>query len=311
VLRRALAVGLAAASAVAGPATAAPWGGPQQTSSGESVTVLVSDSYPVDPAVPKRWAEWAATKLPHADGDLADVRFVLLTPVEVAGACVAPVDGCYLLAEHTIVGPAENYRDGTNVATVLAHEFAHHLSTRRLNPPWSAFFYGPKRWATAVRACPRVRAGTASAGDTGGGLYGLDVAEAWAETYAHAVWRTSTWEGGWWPAWPWYLHSSFAPTPRTLNLAVLDAAEPWRPVERIWSGKLAAGRAARMGISPLDGALAARLASGPAGARVALYAGERLLAGPARRLAFTVCGQKALNVRLTSPRSGAFSLAIR
>ena len=225
--------------------------------------------------------------------------------------CVAPVDGCYLQAERTIVGPAENYRDGTNVATVLAHEFAHHVTTRRVNPPWSAFDYGPKRWATAVRACSRVRAGTAFAGDKGGGLYGLDMAEAWAETYAHAVWRTSNWENGWWPAWPWYLHTSLAPTARTLALAALDASEPWQPADRLWRGRLSPGRTARLAISPLDGSLSARSVSAPVDARIALYSGERRLAGPTRRLAFTVCGQKNLSVRVTSARGGAFVLAIR
>jgi hypothetical protein len=310
VLRRALAVGLAAASVSAGPATAAIWGGPQTTSSGETVTVLVSSSYPVDPALPQRWAEWAATKLPHADGDLTDVRFLLLTPVEVAGTCVAPVDGCYLEEEHTIVGPAEDYRDGTSVATVLAHEFGHHLSTHRRNPPWSAFDYGPKRWATAVRACPRVRAGTAFAGDTAG-LYGLDMGEAWAETYAHAVWRGSSWNNGWWPDWPWYLHASLTPTPRTLALAVLDASQPWQPADRVWRGTLAPGRTARLGLSPLDGSLSARLVSGPGEARLALHAGNRRLAGPARRLSVTVCGHANVNVRITSARGGAFEVAIR
>lgn len=310
-LGRAFALGFAVALVSAGPAQAALWGGPQATSTGESVTVLVSDSYPVDPALPRRWAEWAATKLPHAAGDFADVRFLLLTAVEVAGACVAPVDGCYLRSEHTIVGPAENYRDGTNVATVLAHEFGHHLGTHRLNPPWSAFAYGPRRWATATRACSRVRAGTAFAGDSVGSLYGLDLAEAWAETYAHAVWRASSWENEWWPPWPWYLHPSLAPTPRTLELATLDAAEPWQPSERVWRGRLGAGATARLRLAPLDGTFTARLVSGPADATVTLWAGARRVAGPARRLSFTVCGHKALAIRISSARGGAFAVAAR
>lgn len=308
-LRRAFAPGLAAALVAAGPASAAPWGGPQQTSTGESVTILVSDGYPVDPALPARWAEWIATKLPHAGGDLTDLRFLLLTPVEVATACVAPVDGCYLEAERTVVAPAEDYRDGTSVATVLAHEFAHHLSGRRANPPWRAFDYGPKRWATAARICSRVRAGTAFVGDHGGSD-GLDAAEAWAETYARAVWGSSTWEGGWWPRWPWYLNASLAPTPRTLALTKLDAVEPWRRSETVLRGTLAPRRAARLAVAPLDGILRARLVAGPRDALVTIQAGGRRVAGPGRGVAFTVCGHKDVSIRVTSARGGPFTVGV-
>jgi hypothetical protein len=311
VLRRALALGLAAAFAPLGQATAATWGGPQTTSTGEVVTVLLSDAYSVDPAVPSRWAEWAATKLPHARGDLEAVRFLLLPPVEIAAACVAPVDGCYLRERRTVVAPGEDFADGTSAATVIAHEFGHHLSTLRLNPPWSAFEYGPKRWATAVRACPRVRAATAFVGDTGGSRYGRDVGEAWAETYAHAAWRASKWEGGWWPPWPWYLDASFRPTARTLELALLDALVPWRPMERIWRGRLRPGQTARLAIAPLDGVVRARLVDAPADAKLSLRAGSRLLAGPARRAAATVCGERRLSLRVSSRRGGVFSVALQ
>jgi hypothetical protein len=310
VLRRALALGLALAAVPTGTAAAAPWGGPQATSTGETVTVLMSDAYPVDPAVPKRWAEWAATRLPHARGDLDGIRLLLLAPVEVAGTCGAPVDGCYLEPQRTIVAPGDDFADGTSVATVLAHEFGHHLSTRRLNPPWRAFEYGPKRWATAVRACPRVRARTAYVGEIGS-VYDLNIAEAWAETYAHAAWRASTWEGGWWPTWPWYLDSSFQPTPRTLELALLDALQPWRATERTWRGRLRPGQTARLGVSPLDGAFRARLAPSPADATLSVHAGTRRLAGPARSVTLTVCGDRRLTLRVTSARGGRFAVALR
>ena len=308
-LRRALALALAVAASPSGTASAAPWGGPQATSTGEVVTVLVSDAFPVDAAVPKRWAEWAATKLPHARGDLESVRFLLLTPLEIASTCLAPVDGCYLEVQRTIVGPGEDFADGTSVATVLAHEFGHHLGTRRLNPPWSALDYGPKRWSTAVRACPRVRAQTAFVGEIGSD-HDRQLGEIWAETYAHAAWRASTWDGGWWPTWPWYLDESFRPTPRTLELALLDALQPWRPSERKWRGRLRPGQTARLGITPLDGTLRARLVSAPAGAAVSVHAGGRRLAGPARTVSLTVCGERRLSVRVSSARGGAFVLSL-
>lgn len=309
-LRRAVALGLAVAAAQTGSAAAAPWGGPQETTTGETVTVLVSDAYPVDLAVPKRWAEWAATGLPHARGDLEGIRLLLLPPLEVAGTCGAPVDGCYLQPQRTIVAPGEDFADGTSMATVLAHEFGHHLSTLRLNPPWRAFEYGPKRWATAIRACPRVRAKTAYVGEIGS-LYDLNVAEAWAETYAHAAWRASTWAGGWWPTWAWYLDSSLQPTPRTLELALLDALQPWRPTERTWRGRLLRGQTARLGLSPLDGALRARLATAPAGAALSVHAGARRIAGPARSVSLTVCGERRLSIRVRSARGGRFAVVLR
>ena len=309
-LRRALALGLAVVAAPTATAAAAPWGGPQTTSTGESVTVLVSDAYPVDPAVPRRWAEWAATGLPHARGDLEGVRLLLLSPLEVAGTCGAPVDGCYLQPQRTIVGPGEDFADGTSMATVLAHEFGHLLTTLRLNPPWRAFEHGPKRWATAVRACPRVRAGTAYVGEIGS-VYDLNVGEAWAETYAHAAWRASTWEGGWWPTWAWYLDASLQPTARTLELALLDALQPWRSTERTWRGRLRPGQTARLGVSPLDGAFRARLATAPRGATVSVYAGARRIGGPARSVSLTVCGERRLSVRVSSARGGRFAVSLR
>lgn len=272
--------------------------------------MLVSDAYPVDPAVPRRWAEWAATSLPHAHGDLDALRLLLLAPLEVAGACGAPVDGCYLRPQRTIVGPGEDFADGTSVATVLAHEFGHHLSTLRLNPPWRSFDYGPKRWATAVRACPRVRARTAYVGEIGS-VDDLNIAEAWAETYAHAAWRASTWEGGWWPTWPWYLDASLQPTTRTLELALLDALQPWRATERTWRGRLRAGQVARLGVSPLDGSFRARLTAAPADATLSVYARATRIAGPARSVSLTVCGERRLAIRVTSARGGRFAVALR
>src|SRR5882762_9242359 len=39
------------------------WGGQYQTSTGESVTVYASDSYPVDPALGQRWADFLASRV--------------------------------------------------------------------------------------------------------------------------------------------------------------------------------------------------------------------------------------------------------
>ena len=63
--------------------------------------------------------------------------------------------------------------------------------------------------------------------------------------------------------------------------------------------------------SQFERELSAQLASGPGDARLALYARNRLLAGPARRLSFTICGHTNVNVRLVTARGGAFAVSIR
>ena len=49
------------AANVSAAAPAGYWGGQYQTSTGESVTVYASDSYPVDPALGQRWADFLAS----------------------------------------------------------------------------------------------------------------------------------------------------------------------------------------------------------------------------------------------------------
>src|SRR5262249_46532400 len=156
------------------------WGGPRTAATGESVTVFVSDSYPVDDALAQRWADFFA-ELVHGP-ELQQLTAYVAPPAEVQETCgsrYAP--GCYGGGRIGLIGePA----DGASVTPeeVARHEYGHHLAFNRGNPPWQAVDWGPKRWSSLAGICARVTAGTAFPGDEGD-HYKENPGEAFAETY--------------------------------------------------------------------------------------------------------------------------------
>ena len=98
---------------------------------------------------------------------------------EVQEICGTRALGCY--ARDQLVAPGEAVLD-TSAEEVLRHEYGHHIAAHRLNDPWAAIDWGPKRWASAANVCARVTRKEAYPGDEGSN-YPLNPGEAWAEVY--------------------------------------------------------------------------------------------------------------------------------
>ena len=153
-------------------------GGPITTSTGETVTVYVSDTYPTDQVTQEYWAEFLA-HLTHGP-ELSTVKLYVAPFAEVTSMCGPQALGCY--EDDEIVAIGEPYVDGTTPEEIVRHEYGHHIAFSRSNPPWVAVDWGPKYWASSENVCSKVTKQLAYPGDEGE-HYQLNPGEAWAETY--------------------------------------------------------------------------------------------------------------------------------
>ena len=289
-------------------------GGPITTSTGEVVTVLVSDR--LDPSVtPEQWAEFLA----HAahGPELSKLTAHLTTLDGVEELCGARALGCY--GDNELVSIAEILVDQPTPEEVVRHEYGHHIAYNRVNPPWVAVDWGPKHWASAAGVCNRVNVGTAFPGDESL-HYDQNPGEAWAETYRLMDERrngvlTGSWE---------IVSPTFFPTEAMLQAAELDVVQPWtaghattlrrqftRNGKRVWLIGLQ---------TPLDGSVSVNAVLPKGGPytlelvapnkrtvlRRGIATGTRT-----KRLVGNVCGQRALYVRVTERgKFGRVSLTV-
>jgi hypothetical protein len=289
---------------------AAFWGGAITASTGETVEVNVSNSYPIDPAFQQSIADFAV-QLTHG-GELRTARFYVATPLELGGLCGAREGGCYQAGFGRIFVPGEDLPEGVSKETVLAHEYGHHVADSRQNAPWPSFDWGPKRWASEENVCFRAKQKTAFPGDEGD-HYTLNPGEAWAETY-----RLLNFEKLRLPGWrftPFQVDSSFAPDHAAFAAAQADVLTPWvGPRTTTLTGRLPATRVKRwrrLVATPLDGIVSVRLGRAPAGTTVRLESPTgAILRGPGKRFDYTVCGSRSLAVVVGSTRPGTFSATI-
>ena len=186
-------------------------------STGEEVDVSVFPSYPADEAIGQRWADFFASLL-HGP-ELRLLKAYVASLPEVHAICGGSAVGCYgddqlILTNEPAFGflPEE----------VARHEYGHHIARNRSNAPWPAFDWGPKRWASAARICPRVRWNAAYPGDESL-LYKLNPGEAFAEAYRVLV---DTRLGDAHPAWP-LVDQSFFPDQAALDAIEQDVLSPW------------------------------------------------------------------------------------
>jgi hypothetical protein len=175
-----------------GAARATFGGGTYVTSNGASVTVRVSDAFPDSGERAHRWAEFFAA-MPHG-AELATVTITVVAAAELSTACNAEALGCYRPGEITI---ADEVLEGITPEEVARHEYGHHVAASRLNSPWPALDWGPKRWATVAHVCGDVTAGSAHPGDEGE-HYSENPAEAWAEVYRILAERSAGLPGNTW-----------------------------------------------------------------------------------------------------------------
>lgn len=278
-------------------------GGPTTTSTGEVVDVRVSDALPVETATPEGWAEFFA-HLTHGP-ELAQLKAFIVTFAEVQEICGSRALGCY--ARDQLVAPGEAVVD-TSAEEVVRHEYGHHVALHRLNDPWSAIDWGPKRWASAANICARVSLNQAFPGDEGLN-YQQNPGEAWAEVYRLMDERKAGITTASWPI----IAPSFFPDEGDVLAAEQDVLQPWaasrtrlytktfgKKTARVWWIQLA---------TPLDGGIRVSATVPTAGGSVevalvgadrtkvirrAQWTGQRVM-----RLDGSVCGQRSLFVRVT------------
>lgn len=270
------------------------------TSTNETVDVAVSTSYAADQRIGQRWADFFAG-LPHGP-ELARLKAYVAPLSEVQSICGGSAVGCYgddqlILTNESALGFAPE--------EVARHEYGHHIALHRSNAPWPAFDWGPKRWATAARICPRVRWNDAYPGDESL-LYKHNPGEAFAETYRVLV---DTQAGEAHPSWP-LVDTSFYPDQAALDAVEQDIVNPWTgPTARTlsvrgrhWERRLA---------TPLDGTVAIRVS---VLARLALIGDDGHSMRPTIHrglsLAYEVCGQRSVTIRVT-PRDRTTRIDLR
>ena len=281
-------------------------GGPITTSTGETVDVRVSDSLPLEAATPEGWAEFL-TKLTHGP-EIAQLTTYIATFEEVQDICGSRALGCY--GDDQMVAPGELAAD-ISPEEIVRHEYGHHIAAHRVNAPWAAFDWGPKRWASAANICGKVSRREAYPGDQGSN-YARNPGEAWAETYRLMDERkvgitTATWQ---------IVAPSFYPSEAALAAAEQDVVAPWTASRTTLSTRVFGKRAPKVWwiplATPLDGEfrISATMPNG-VNADVALVAANRrTVLGRAqwvgqrvKRLERGICGQRSLFVRVTQKGS--------
>jgi hypothetical protein len=275
------------------------WGRTYTASTGEAVTVSVSDSYPADDAIGQSWADTFAG-LVHGS-ELPLLHVYVVTPQEVQSTCGGPdALGCY--GSNMLVVPGETM-DGVDPKTIATHEYGHHVAFNRVNPPWQAFASGTKRWASYANVCARTVAGTAYPGDEDS-HYRQNPGEAFAEAYRLLNESKGGATSFTWPIVDW----SFYPDAAALHAVEQDVLDPWTTPttrslrvrfpkgKRVWTLQLA---------TPLDGQLDVSVTL-PTGALddVSVVAAGHVLAQALwsglheKRVGFQICGQRSLLLRV-------------
>jgi hypothetical protein len=288
--------------------TAIAWrGGPITTSTGETVTVLVSDS--LDASVtPESWAEFIA-HLPHGS-EISKLTAYIASLDEVGQLCGPQALGCY--QDDQLVGVGQTQIDGTTTDEVIRHEYGHHIAFNRSNPPWVAVDWGPKYWASTLDVCGRAARGSAFPGDEGS-HYDQNPGEAWAETYRLLAERQAGIVTAGWPI----VSPSFFPTEAAFQAAERDVLQPWTAGKAVTYRRQFTKKGKKVWLihlqTPLDGSLSVSStfpngglygltlvgANGRTVLKRGFFSGSRT-----ERLVTSVCGQRSLFVRVT--QKGAF-----
>jgi hypothetical protein len=293
---------------------ASAWGGRYTTSTGEVVAVTVSDRIPVDENLTRAWAEFL-TSLVHGS-ELARVTLYLAPYNEVQSICGFDALACYSGGREMIIAPLQDFQAGPTAQAVVAHEYGHHIARNRINAPWDALRYGPKRWASAVGVCSRAASGSLFPGGQGF-RYRLDPGEGFAESY-----RVLNELRSGRPESPWeVVDLSLRPDQTALAALEQDVIAPWTGptlLTRLGTFRTR-GKAARTFslATPLDGSLRITLGA-PSNTRfrMSLYDPSQrqfVAIGRAgvRTLSTTICGQRALTIRVTQVvGKGRFRLSI-
>jgi hypothetical protein len=276
-------------------------GGPITTSTGETVTVFVSSTFGFDAVTPESWAEFLVQRV-HGR-ELQELAMYVAPLGEVQQICGVDALGCYRRDRAVTLG--ETLPDGTTAEEVIRHEYGHHIALYRSSPPWAAIDWGPKYWASAANICSRASRSEVFPGD-GGLNYELNPGEGWAETYRLMDERKAGITTGNWQV----VSRSLYPTEAMLQAAERDVLQPWTERRTTISRRsVAKGRTWWFPVStPLDGTYSIVVTLPKGGQHEVLLTAsnrstvvERAARAGARtrRMTGTVCGQRALYVKVT------------
>jgi hypothetical protein len=296
--------------------TDAYWGGTVTASTGEHVTIRVSDSYPQDPALQQKWANFFASLL-HGP-ELQSVVVYLATLREVQSICGRSALACYSPSDALLVAPADNVTPEISAESIVMHEYGHHVAASRSDAPWLAVDYGTKRWSSYLQVCAKTRAGQLFPGAEDSQNYRLNPGEAFAETYRvlneHRLgFPESSWD---------IVSDSLYPDTTALSFVEQDITSPWTGNAVTTSTAALSKRAKTRNVAiatPLDGTLRVSL-RGVRNARAAfdlynsgggLVFHTVLTGATTKAVSTTVCGTRAYRARLTLQRgAGRFQLAV-
>jgi len=294
--------------ALALPASALAWGGSYATgdSLGTFVQIQVSDSYPVDDALPQDWATYLGT-LVHGP-ELARLTLDLMPLSDVQAKCGSQALACYDPSEQTIYASPEDQLDSPPAKEIVTHEYGHHVANNSNDAPWDALDYGTKRWSSYENICAKAAAGTASPGDEGS-HYFQNSGEAFAESYRVLnLQKLGVPSSGW-----DIVDPSFYPDATALTLLQEDITTPWvAPTVSKLHGSFGTGVVRTFKVqTQLDGTFTARLISPTqAKMRLALYnAGTLVLRGTSIR--YEICGERSLTLKVERfSGRGAFTINV-
>jgi hypothetical protein len=294
--------------ALALPASALAWGGSYATgdSLGTFVQIQVSDSYPVDDALPQDWATYLGT-LVHGP-ELARLTLNLMPLSDVQAKCGSQALACYDPSEETIYASPEDQLDSPPAKEIVTHEYGHHVANNSNDAPWDALDYGTKRWSSYENICAKAAAGTASPGDEGS-HYFQNSGEAFAESYRVLnLQKLGVPSSGW-----DIVDPSFYPDATALTLLQEDITTPWvAPTASKLHGSFGTGVVRTFKVqTQLDGTFTARLISPTqAKMRLALYnAGTLVLRGTSIR--YEICGERSLTLKVERfSGRGAFTISV-
>jgi hypothetical protein len=292
--------------ALALPASAFAWGGsyPTGDSYGSFVQIQVSQSYPVDQALPQEWATYLGT-LVHGP-EMAHLTLDLIPLSSVQSLCGGQALACYDPQRQEIFASPEDQLDAPPAKEIVTHEYGHHIANNRTDAPWEALDYGTKRWASYENICAKAAAGTASPGDEGS-HYFQNSGEAFAESYRVLNLQKQGQTSIGWDI----VDPSFYPDATALSLLEQDITTPWTaPTAVNLHGSFGTGVVRTFSVkTQLDGSFTARLVSPTkAKMRLALYNGSTLvLRGTSIR--YQICGQRTLTLKVER-QSGRGSFTI-
>jgi hypothetical protein len=294
--------------ALALPASAFGWSGsyPAGDSLGSFVHIDVSDSYPVDQALPQDWATYLGT-LVHGP-ELSHLTLDLVPMSTVQRTCGNQALACYDPRSETIFISPEDQLDAPTAKEIVTHEYGHHLANNSNDAPWAAIDYGTKRWSSYENICSKAAAGAASPGDEGS-HYFQNSGEAFAESYRVLnLQKQGRTDIGW-----DIIDRSFFPDPTALTLLEEDITTPWTaPAAATLHGSFGTGVVRTFSVkTQLDGSFSAHLvAPTKSRLRLALYNGGTLVKRGAT-LHYEVCGERALTLKVERLSGrGSFSVYV-